>query len=306
MPGVTLSESSTYIARDTDPFACWVRDALLARWTGVQCDPLQTDSKPAPVWYSMKLGEIEASGHAAGTPGRIFSYFWVPHQVGVDMSTGDQLVSEESITVFLVDDHVMVREGLAAILAKDPQITVVGQVGEGLKVLEELTKVHPDIVILDITMPGLNGLDVCRELTRKCKDTLVLILTMHDNIQFVARALAYGASGYLLKESAADELTEAVRAVARGELYLGSGIPKDVLQRIGKGGRDPYELLTARERQVLQLIAEGKTNRQISEALDVTVKTIDTHRSHLMKKLNIHDQTTLVKFALRKGIVSLQ
>jgi len=132
----------------------------------------------------------------------------------------------------------------------------------------------------------------------------VLILTMHDDEQFIARALEYGASGYLLKEAAADRLARAIRAVAHGELYLGPGIPKSVLQRLGHDSGDPYERLTTRERQVLQLIAEGKTNRQVAEQLGVATKTIDSHRSHLMRKLNIHDQTSLVKYAIRKGIVS--
>jgi len=215
-------------------------------------------------------------------------------------------MSGENVTVFIADDHAMVREGLAALVARDPTITVVGQCGDGLKVVEQVLALKPNVVILDISMPGLNGLDVCRELTRKAKGSAVLILTMHDNEQFVARSLEYGASGYLLKEAAAEQLAEAVHAVARGELYLGPHIPKSALQRIGRSDGDPYEKLTTRERQVLQLIAEGKTNRQIAEELSVAVKTVDTHRSRLMRKLNIHDQTTLVKYALRKGIVVLQ
>jgi DNA-binding NarL/FixJ family response regulator len=159
--------------------------------------------------------------------------------------------------------------------------------------------------VLDISMPGLNGLDICRELKRKVKGTAVLILTMHDAEEFIADSLRHGASGYLLKESAADELTEAVRRVARGELYLGSGIPQSVLQRVGRGDDDPYERLSTRERQVLQMIAEGKTNREIAESLGLAVKTIDTHRTRLMRRLNIHNRTSLVKFALRKGVVPL-
>jgi DNA-binding NarL/FixJ family response regulator len=148
-------------------------------------------------------------------------------------------------------------------------------------------------------------LDVCRELTRKVQSTSVLILTMHDDEQFIATALEHGASGYLLKEAAPDELCEAVHRVAKGELYLGSGIPSKAIHRAVQGNEDPYDRLTTRERQVLQLIAEGKTNRAIAEDLQLAVKTVDTHRSRLMRKLNIHDQTSLVKFALRKGIVSL-
>ena len=210
-------------------------------------------------------------------------------------------MTDQEIDVFLADDHAMVREGLAALLESDPAINVVGQCGEGLKVVEETLGCGPDVVVLDIMMPGMNGLDVLRELQQRDRAISVLILTMHDDQQFIAKALDYGASGYLLKEGAGDQLAAAVRAVARGELFLGPGIPKTAVELIGKA--DPYEKLTSRERQVLQLIAEGKTNRAIAEQLDLAVKTVDTHRSHLMRKLNIHDQTALVKFAIRRGIV---
>ncbi len=213
-------------------------------------------------------------------------------------------MSDRAITVYLADDHVMVREGLASLLAQDADLRVVGQCGEGLKVVEEVLDLQPDVLVLDIMMPGLNGLDICRELGRKIKSTAILILTMYDDEQFIARALDYGASGYLLKEAAGEQLAAAIRAVARGELYLGPGIPKTAMNRMGQGDR--YERLTTRERQVLQLIAEGRTNRQIAEALDLAVKTVDTHRSHLMRKLGIHDQTTLVKFAIRRGIVTVE
>jgi len=214
-------------------------------------------------------------------------------------------MNDQIITVFLADDHAMVREGLAALLSRDPAIRVVGQCGDGLQVVNQVQQAHPNVVVLDISMPGLNGLDICRELKRKVKGTAVLILTMHDAEEFIADSLRHGASGYLLKESAADELTEAVRRVARGELYLGSGIPQSVLQRVGRGDDDPYERLSTRERQVLQMIAEGKTNREIAESLGLAVKTIDTHRTRLMRRLNIHNRTSLVKFALRKGVVPL-
>jgi DNA-binding NarL/FixJ family response regulator len=214
-------------------------------------------------------------------------------------------MSDDTINIFLADDHVMVREGLAALVARDPAIRVVGQCGDGLKVVEQVQQTCPDVVVLDITMPGLNGLDICRELTRKVKGVAVLMLTMHDDEQFIAGALEHGASGYLLKEAAAEQLSEALRRVARGELYLGPGIPRSALQRIGQPDEDPYNRLTTRERQVLQLIAEGKTGRQIARQLSLAPKTIDTHRTRLMHKLNIHDQTSLVKFALRRGIVSL-
>ncbi len=209
------------------------------------------------------------------------------------------------ISVFLADDHAMVREGLAAVVANAPDINVVGQCGDGLTVMEQVRQLRPDVVVLDITMPGLNGLDLCRELNRKVNGVSILILTMHDDEQFVAKALENGASGYLVKEAAAGQLTEAVQAVARGDLYLGPGISRNVLQIIARRETDPYDNLTTRERQVLQLIAEGRTNRQIADQLDLAIKTVDTHRSNLMRKLNIHDQTSLVKYALRRGIVDL-
>lgn len=215
-------------------------------------------------------------------------------------------MADQGIRVFLADDHAMVREGLCALISREPSMRIVGQCGDGLQVLRQVEALSPDVVVLDITMPGLNGLDVCRQLTRKGHETAVLILTMHDDEQFVMRAIEYGASGYVLKEAAAEQLAEAIRTVSRGELYLGPGIRRTALQRIGQPGGDPYDRLTLRERQVLQQIAEGKTNRQIAQELSLAVKTVDTHRSRLMRKLNIHDQTSLVKFALRRGIVPLQ
>ena len=172
--------------------------------------------------------------------------------------------------------------------------------------LEQIQQLKPDVAVLDITMPGLNGLDVCRELAKRVRATAVLMLTIHDDEQFIARALEYGASGYLLKEAAVDQLIDALRTVANGQVYLGQGISKTVLQRIARGGEDPYDRLTGRERQVLQLIVEGKTSRQVAEELELAVKTVETHRCRLMQKLNIHDQTCLVKYALRRGIVSLE
>jgi DNA-binding NarL/FixJ family response regulator len=209
------------------------------------------------------------------------------------------------IRVFLADDHAMVREGLASLLAGSPEFEVVGQCGNGLEVMSKILKCMPDVVVLDIIMPGLNGLDICREIGRKAPAASVLILSVHDNEQFIVRALEYGAAGYLLKESAAEQLAEALRAVAHGRRYLGPGIKADVLDRAAGTDHDPYDLLSTRERQVLQLIAEGRTNRKIADDLGLSVKTVDTHRMRLMRKLNIHDQTTLVKFAIRKGMVSL-
>ena len=213
----------------------------------------------------------------------------------------------EPISIFLADDHTLVREGLAALIAKVADMQVVGQCGDGLAVVDEVLAVLPRVVLLDLTMPGLNGLDICRQLVKKAKNSAVLVLTMHADEEFIVQALQNGASGYLLKEAAADQLAEAVRTVARGDLYLGTGVPKTVLNRLVKGrDSDPYNLLTPREREVLHMIAEGKTSRSIAEKTGISAKTVETHRAHLMKKLKIHSQTALVKYALRRGIVSLR
>ncbi|HUT01913.1 MAG TPA: response regulator transcription factor [Phycisphaerae bacterium] len=215
-------------------------------------------------------------------------------------------MATEEIKVFLADDHTVVRQALAEMIAREPDFAVVGQCGEGLQVIPQVLETKPDVLILDIAMPGLNGLDVCRQVTRKVKSLAVLVLSMYDDEEFIARALENGACGYLMKEADHDQLLNALRAVSRGELYLAQGISRTILQRLGGGGEDPYESLTMRERQVFQLIAEGKTNREVAKALGLAIKTVDTHRTRLMRKLDIHDRTALVKYALRKGIVSLR
>ncbi|OPX24703.1 MAG: hypothetical protein B1H04_01600 [Planctomycetales bacterium 4484_123] len=222
-------------------------------------------------------------------------------------STSGPAEGAKPITLILADDHTLVREGIAALIEREPDLRVVGQCGNGLYVVDEVVRVKPDVVVLDLSMPGLNGIDVCQQLARKAKGTAVLILTMHADEEFVVRALGSGAAGYIMKEAAAKELAEAVRAVARGDLYLGSGISRNVLARLAAGAKsDPYDTLTPREREVLQLIAEGMTNRAIAELLGLSVKTVDTHRAHLMRKLGIHNQTTLVKYALRRGLVRIE
>jgi two-component system response regulator NreC len=214
-------------------------------------------------------------------------------------------MTARQIRVLLADDHVMVREGLATLLANDGQIDVVGQTADGPQTVEMARALNPQVVVLDITMPRLDGLEVCRELRSRPGGPAVLILTMHDQEQFVQQALRAGASGYLLKEAAAGQLVEALKAVAAGGTYISPGLPRPSTLRGVRQGDDAYARLTARQRQVLRLVAEGKTNRQIAEELGLSPKTIDTHRSALMRKLDIHDQTSLVKFAIRKGIISV-
>ncbi len=207
------------------------------------------------------------------------------------------------IRTYIADDHEMVREGLVALVADDDTIEIVGQCGDGLTAVSEVSELKPDVAVIDIRMPGLNGLDVCRELRRKASKTAILILTMHTNEQFISNAIKYGASGYLMKDAAPENFREAIRTVARNEMFLGPGVPASALAC--DNGEDIYDSLTSRERQVLQMIAEGNTSRQIAEYLKLSPKTVDTHRTRLMRKLSLHDQTALVKYALRKGIIDL-
>lgn len=211
-------------------------------------------------------------------------------------------MTDKTLSVLLVDDHLMVREGLAFIINRDPGMKVVGECGDGLRVCSMVQQLGPDVVVLDIEMPGLNGLDVCRELTRKFKSLRVLMLTMHDDEHFVIRAIQAGAAGYLLKDAAAHKLTEGIRTVASGRPFFDQ---PDHRQAVELATEDRYETLTIRERQVLQMVAEGRTNRQIAHNLRLAVKTVDTHRTRLMRKLNIHNVNELVKYALKRGIVHL-
>ncbi|NLW85306.1 MAG: response regulator transcription factor [Planctomycetes bacterium] len=211
-------------------------------------------------------------------------------------------MTDKTLSVLLVDDHLMVREGLAFIINRDPGMKVVGECGDGLRVCQMAQQLDPDVVVLDIEMPGLNGLDVCRELTRKFKSLRVLMLTMHDDEHFVVRAIQAGAAGYLLKDAAAHKLTEGIRTVASGRPFFDQPEHRQVGELPAE---DRYDSLTIRERQVLQMVAEGRTNRQIAHHLRLAVKTVDTHRTRLMRKLDIHNVNELVRYALKRGIVHL-
>ena len=212
---------------------------------------------------------------------------------------------KNTIKAYLADDHAMLREGLVALAAREGDIEIVGQTGNGLDVMADVSRLKPDVAVVDISMPGLNGLDVCRELTRNGNGTAVLILTMQSQEEFVIEALRNGASGYLIKDAAIEQFCKAVRAVAGGEVYLSPGISRGVFSRVRDWGEDPYDRLTTRERQVLHMIVEGMTNPQIAETLGIAVKTVGAHRTNLMRKLDIHDQTSLVKFAIRRGIIHI-
>jgi DNA-binding NarL/FixJ family response regulator len=212
----------------------------------------------------------------------------------------------EVIRVLLVDDHMLVRQGLAALVGLQPDIEIVGQCGDGTAVIELAEQCRPDVVVLDISLPGMNGLDVCRGLLRRLPGVGVLMLTMHVDPEYVARALRLGARGYVLKEAAAEQLIQAIRVVAAGQRFLSTGVSQKQGPQQGEDASDdPFVRLTVRERQVLQLIAEGASNRIAADRLGLSIKTVDTHRSRLMRKLGIHDQTRLVKYAIRKGLAPL-
>jgi DNA-binding NarL/FixJ family response regulator len=212
-----------------------------------------------------------------------------------------------SIRVMLADDHTLVRAGIRALLEKLPGVEVVGEAGDGREVLK-LIKLHrPDVVLMDIAMPGLNGLEAAARLAKEFPDVRVIILSMHDNEEYVWRALKAGATGYLLKKAATTELATALQHVAHGEVYLSQEIstrlPKNfLLDGIAKR-KSPLEQLTGRQREILQLIAEGQNTKGIAEVLKVSPKTIEYHRMKLMGCLNVHDIPGLVRFALRAGLL---
>lgn len=213
----------------------------------------------------------------------------------------------QPIRVVLADDHTLVRAGIRALLEKLPDVTVLAEANDGREVLK-LAKTHaPDVVLMDIAMPGLNGLEATVRLLKELPKTRVIILSMHHNEEYVLRALRAGAAGYLLKKAATAELATALQQVMRGEIYLSqelsARLPKNfALDGIAKR-KSPLDELTGRQREILQLIAEGQNTKQIAELLKVSPKTVEYHRLKLMTALNVFDVPGLVRFALRVGLV---
>jgi DNA-binding NarL/FixJ family response regulator len=210
------------------------------------------------------------------------------------------------VRVLLADDHTLVRAGLRKLLESIPDVEVVGEAADGLALLALAAQQRPGIVLMDIAMPGLNGLEATARLLRDWPDVRVLILSMHQNEEYVREALRHGAAGYLLKDSAPTELDLALKAVLRGETYLSpavsKGVMSDYIQRL-RSAEQPGAQLTPRQREVLQFIAEGLSTKDIARRLDLSVKTVDTHRSQLMKQLDIHEVTGLVRYAMRIGLI---
>lgn len=215
------------------------------------------------------------------------------------------------ISVFLADDHPVVRDGLKHVLNTQSDLTVVGEAENGRDTLAQLDQQCPDIVIMDISMPNLNGIEATRQIHNICPDTRIIILSMHSSTKLVFRALQAGASGYLLKGSANNEIITAVRAVYVRQQYICEKIleqlpTKDIDQLKRLDLYDPLDVLSPREREVLQLVVEGKSSAEIAEQLYISVKTVETYRYRLMRKLNIDDLPTLVKFAVQHNLTSLE
>jgi DNA-binding NarL/FixJ family response regulator len=205
--------------------------------------------------------------------------------------------------ILLADDHAVVRHGFRMILDAQSDLEVVGEVSNGREAVEQAGKLQPDVVVMDVTMPELNGIEATRRIAEASPRTRVLALSMHKDAVYVREILRAGARGYLLKDSPGGDFLNAVRVVARGEGYLSPAVSDAVLTDYRKHVTNPLDLLTSREREVLQWIAEGKTNKEIATALNLSVYTVEAHRGKIMEKLNLHSSGELVRFAVRNGLI---
>ena len=206
------------------------------------------------------------------------------------------------ICVVLADDHILVRQGLKSLLEREG-FQVVAEASDGQEVVALAEAHRPDIAVIDISMPILNGIDAAREMGRSCPKTKTILLTQHEEDQYIREALEAGVKGYVLKNQAASDLVHAIQQVSRGQFYLSPGVSRAVMQAYRTKSDSPADPLTARERQVLQLIAEGKSTRDAASLLGISVKTAESHRMRLMQKLDIHETASLVRYAVRHGIV---
>ena len=216
-----------------------------------------------------------------------------------------------NIRVVVVDDHTLMRQGLVGLLDESPDIVVIGQAGDAATALDVIEAAKPDVVLMDVGLPGVSGLELTARVKRSVPDTQVLVVTMYEREDYLFEALRAGASGYVLKGADINDLLTAVRTVAQGEMYLYQSLTgklvADYLSRIDDGAdRKGYEGLSVREREVLSLIAEGLTTAQIADKLFLSPHTVQTHRDHLMTKLNLHSRVALTKYAIRKGLIELE
>jgi DNA-binding NarL/FixJ family response regulator len=212
-----------------------------------------------------------------------------------------------SLRILIADDHTLVRAGFRSLLEQLPDWAVVAEVGDGREALRLVAQLQPDVVLMDVKMPTLNGLEATARISREYPNVRVVILSMYTNEEYVLQALRAGAVGYLLKDAVIAELQLAIQAAVRGEMYLSPSISKrvlqDYIQLVGSGG-GMLDALTSRQREVLQLIAEGRTMKEIAQALQISIKTVESHRTQLMERLDLHDVTGLVRFAIRIGLVT--
>jgi DNA-binding NarL/FixJ family response regulator len=220
--------------------------------------------------------------------------------------------SREQIKVLLVDDHAILREGVHALLAREPDITVVGEAADGQEAVEQVPRLRPDVVIMDIVMPRMNGLEATRLIKERHADVRVLILSMYDDHENVVQIIQAGASGYVLKRVVTEDLVRAIHEVYAGDSFLYPPIAATLIGdylRVTQGERGAAsargEALTVREREVLRLIADGSSNQDIAEQLGLSRKTVDSHRANAMRKLDLHDVTEVVKYAIRTGLITL-
>jgi two-component system, NarL family, response regulator NreC len=220
-----------------------------------------------------------------------------------------EIVGMDQIRILLSDDHNILRDGMRLLLERQPGFVVVGEASDGRETLDLVQNHLPDVVVMDIAMPNMNGIEATRRITEKHPRMGVVILSMHYDESYVIRSLKAGARAYLLKDAVKSELIGAIHAVAEGRSFFSPKISRilqeDYVQALGrKGADDSYELLTDREREILQLVAEGKTNKEIANTLGLSLYTVDTHRTHILQKLNLHSVPEVILYAVRKGIIS--
>jgi DNA-binding NarL/FixJ family response regulator len=213
------------------------------------------------------------------------------------------------IRILLADDHTVVRDGLRALVEKQPDMAVIGEAADGRDTLRLAEEQSPDVVIMDIAMPNMNGIEATRRIMASKPQTAVLILSMHQDESYVLRSLKAGAKGYLLKDSVRGDVIEAIRAVVQGRSFLTRKVSRilqeDYVREMERRGlEDSYDLLTDREREILQLIAEGRTNKEVALMLNISLTTVETHRTHILQKLNLHSIPELILYAVRKGIIA--
>jgi DNA-binding NarL/FixJ family response regulator len=213
------------------------------------------------------------------------------------------------IRILLADDHTIVRDGLRALLEKQPDMTVSGEAADGREAVQIAEENMPDVVVMDIAMPNMNGIEATRRIIAMRPATGVVILSMHQDESYVLRSLKAGARGYLLKDSLRSDVVEAIRSVAQGRSFLTRKVSRlmqeDYIRQMERRGvEDSYDLLTDREREILQLIAEGRTNKEVANVLNIGLTTVETHRTHILQKLGLHSVPELILYAVRKGIIA--